>query len=225
LPAVAGAVARSASVAAVDNLPPSPPTQVRAIDVPADQGGAIEISWALSADDGPRFRGLGGTTAVGAGGPVAVYRDNGVDGYRVYRWLEDAGPQLIAEVAPGVAYHIDATVFNKVTYVYEVRVVDGPHEVGELILPGSSQDRARAAFALNNGGPPSAIPGWFDPSDDRIDFNDFFLFADHFGTIDGQAEYDPLYDLSPNSRIDFDDFFVFADNWRRRLGDNDLPGQ
>ena len=35
------------------------------------------------------------------GGPTTVYRDNGVDGYRVYRRLEDVETHLIAEVIPG----------------------------------------------------------------------------------------------------------------------------
>ena len=65
-------------------------------------------------------------------------------------------------------------MINGVTYAYEVRVVDGPHEVGEVVEPGSSQDLARTAFALRNT---DQVPGWFDPTDDRVDFNDFFLFA------------------------------------------------
>jgi hypothetical protein len=168
----------SAAVAATDDLPPAPPTQVQAIDVPGDQGGAIEINWTLSPDDHPRFRGVGSASVLGAGGPTTVYRDNGVDGYRVYRRLEDVETQLIAEVAPGQAHHIDVNEINGVTYAYEVRVVDGPHEVGEVVEPGSSQDLARTAFALRNT---DQVPGWFDPTDDRVDFDDFFIFADNFG--------------------------------------------
>ena len=69
-------------------------------------------------------------------------------------------------------------MINGVTYAYEVRVVDGPHEVGEVVEPGSSQDLARTAFALRNT---DQVPGWFDPTDDRVDFDDFFIFADNFG--------------------------------------------
>ena len=88
------------SAFAATDLPPAPPTQVQAIDVPGDQGGAIEINWTLSQDDHPRFRGVGSASVLGAGGPTTVYRDNGVDGYRVYRRLEDVETQLIAEVTP-----------------------------------------------------------------------------------------------------------------------------
>ena len=54
-------------------------------------------------------------------------------------------------------------MINGVTYAYEVRVVDGPHEVGEVVEPGSSQDLARTAFALRNT---NQVPGWFDPTDE-----------------------------------------------------------
>ncbi len=52
-------------------------------------------------DDHPRCRGVGSARVLGAGGPTTVYRDNGVDGYRVYRRLEDVETHLIAEVIPG----------------------------------------------------------------------------------------------------------------------------
>lgn len=123
---------------------------------------------------------------------------------------------MIAEVAPGQAHHIDVNVINGATHAYEVRVVDGPHEVGEVVERGSSQDLERTAFELRNT---NQVSGWFDPTDDSVDFNDFFLFANHFGTIDGQPGYDPLYDLSPNNVIDFDYFFIFADNFGWRLVD------
>jgi PKD repeat protein len=41
--------------------------------------------------------------------------------------------------------------------------------------------------------------------DGRVDFIDFFLFADAFGTND------VLYDFDDSGRVDFSDFFVFAD--------------
>jgi hypothetical protein len=38
-----------------------------------------------------------------------------------------------------------------------------------------------------------------------VDFIDFFMFADAFGTND------VLYDFDDSGRVDFSDFFVFAD--------------
>ncbi|MFA6111264.1 MAG: putative Ig domain-containing protein, partial [Candidatus Latescibacterota bacterium] len=55
---------------------------------------------------------------------------------------------------------------------------------------------------LRAGGSPGDFNG-----DDHVDFSDFFLFADAFGSPD----FDPLYDLNSDGGIDFADFFVFAD--------------
>jgi PKD repeat protein len=81
--------------------------------------------------------------------------------------------------------------------------------------------RARAADGLFDG--PWSFPSFFvaevvekaDPGDfngdKAVTFDDFFLFADAFGTGEGEVGYDALKDLSGNGRIDFDDFFLFAD--------------
>ena len=55
---------------------------------------------------------------------------------------------------------------------------------------------------------PVATPlaGDFD-GDSQVDFEDFFLFADGFGSSD------PLLDLSGNGTVDFEDFFLFADSF------------
>ncbi|MFH1567325.1 MAG: putative Ig domain-containing protein [Gemmatimonadota bacterium] len=47
--------------------------------------------------------------------------------------------------------------------------------------------------------------------DGVVNFDDFFLFADAFGTAD------PLFDFDGSGLVDFDDFFVFADNFGRAL--------
>ena len=62
----------------------------------------------------------------------------------------------------------------------------------------------------------SALQGDFN-LDGAVNFDDFFLFADHFGTTPLSANWDPIYDLnqlgSSTARIDFDDFFLFADGF------------
>ncbi len=50
-------------------------------------------------------------------------------------------------------------------------------------------------------------------SDDIIDFEDFFMFADAFGTADRK------FDLSGNGMVDYDDFFIFADNFGKTTSD------
>jgi len=42
-----------------------------------------------------------------------------------------------------------------------------------------------------------------------VDFNDFFAFADAFGTTD------PAFDYDGSGQVDFNDFFIFADNFGR----------
>jgi Tol biopolymer transport system component/formylglycine-generating enzyme required for sulfatase activity len=50
------------------------------------------------------------------------------------------------------------------------------------------------------------VQGDFD-GDGRVDFSDFFAFADAFGGSD------PMFDLDGDGRVDFTDFFTFADNF------------
>lgn len=59
----------------------------------------------------------------------------------------------------------------------------------------------------------NAILGWFTRQGDTVGFDDFFLFADHFGTSQGDEGYDALFDIVPNGSIDFEDFFRFADDF------------
>lgn len=64
-----------------------------------------------------------------------------------------------------------------------------------------------------------AIVGWFTfgASGTQVGFDDFFLFADNFGTTDGDGVFDSIYDIAPadepNGAVDFDDFFRFADDF------------
>ena len=46
-----------------------------------------------------------------------------------------------------------------------------------------------------NGDP---ILGWFTSKGYQVDFNDFFLFADHFGTKQGQLGYDVRFAVLAN---------------------------
>ena len=47
--------------------------------------------------------------------------------------------------------------------------------------------------------------------DGSVDFADFFLFADQFGTNADSPQWDARFDLAANTAIDFADFFRFAD--------------
>jgi len=51
--------------------------------------------------------------------------------------------------------------------------------------------------------------------DGRVDFSDFFIFADQFGK---DVEVGSTFDLNPDGRVDFSDFFVFADQFGKSRG-------
>ncbi|HJP34332.1 MAG TPA: choice-of-anchor D domain-containing protein [Candidatus Latescibacteria bacterium] len=59
--------------------------------------------------------------------------------------------------------------------------------------------------------------GWFTRSEDQVGFNDFFAFADNFGSSSADETFDAAFDIAPtdapNGAVDFDDFFLFADNF------------
>ena len=58
-----------------------------------------------------------------------------------------------------------------------------------------------------------------DETYQRLDFNgngkvnldDLFFFADHFGTQQGDDNWDAAYDLDGSGKVDFPDFFLVAD--------------
>lgn len=58
-------------------------------------------------------------------------------------------------------------------------------------------------------------PGDVD-GDGFVGFEDFFLFADFFGTSKSSDKWNPVFDFDGNGAVDFDDFFIFADNFGKR---------
>lgn len=91
---------------------------------------------------------------------------------------------------------------------------------GTLTISSNDPVRPEVTIPLAGIGVPAgfvpALPGDFDNSR-LVDFDDFFMFADHFGTNTSSPIWDSLYDMIPNGEIDFDDFFAFADNFGRSL--------
>ena len=71
----------------------------------------------------------------------------------------------------------------------------------------------------DDGGEP--VFGWFTRDEDKVGFNDFFAFADHFGRSSADANFDAAFDIdpidAPNGAVDFDDFFLFADNFSKSV--------
>ena len=195
------------SVRAIDNIAPLAVPSLSVLDAPNDQGSRILVTWTLSPSDQPLQGVVAGTIGPAAVGPVV-----GVHGYGIYR--RTAGEDefaLIAQVDAGVTSFVDETVLNGVRYSYQVRPYDLDNETGSALAP--------TALAVRNSVLDSeghAIFGLFG-ADNRVGFDDFFLFADHFGLTAADAGFDPAFDLAPNAMIDFDDFFVFADHFGRSM--------
>jgi hypothetical protein len=185
----------------VDNIPPAPVTYLRALDTPDDAGGSITFTWDLSADD---------QVVMSSFGDFVVPR-GGLRGYRIYRMDADSGAEvLLATVGPGTSSYVDQRAQKGVTYAYAVRPFDADNEADFSARPSSAEDLARIATAIDNTyvpPPPVVAPvgrdglpvvGWFSRQGDRVGFEDFFLFADHFGLKAGDFSFDPLFDLVPN---------------------------
>jgi len=61
------------------------------------------------------------------------------------------------------------------------------------------------------------VLGWFTREGDKVDFDDFFLLADRFGSSDADADFELFFDIVPNGRIDVDDFLRFADDFGKAV--------
>jgi hypothetical protein len=193
-------------VRAIDNIAPQAVSFLQAIDTPNDVGGSVTVQWAKSADD--QLLTVVNSPAVG---PNNLYQTPGVAGYNIYRKVNDGAFQLVGKAGAGETSYTDDTVFNGVRYTYSVAPYDTDNE--------SVTELENSAMAIRNNavaadGTP--VLGLFG-ADNRVDYDDFFIFADHFGLAAGAEAFEPAFDLSPNNQIDFDDFFVFADYFGKTI--------
>jgi outer membrane protein assembly factor BamB len=97
--------------AALGGVPPRPPAGLLAEDAPGDDGGALDLTWTVSPDDGA--------------GEGDVY------GYRVYRRLQNAAfvsSAPYAEVGRGAASYRDEAATENVRYYYAVAAYDSTWE-------------------------------------------------------------------------------------------------
>lgn len=98
-------------------------------------------------------------------------------------------------------------------------------EVLEDALPGSSSQLELVEAILNSHDPATvtvsgsitvdgltSLLGDFN-GDCVVNLADFLLFAAHFGTNDGDPNWDPLFDLDSDGQVGFSDFLIFIRNW------------
>ena len=211
-------LAVSAPVAAVDDRPPAPVSYLRAADRPGDEGGHIVLSWVLSPDDRVVFRSMVPGTYEPASGQAVTYGRRGLEGYRIYRCQEGRDSIMIETLPAGTDTYLDGQVQDGLNYSYEVRAFDSRYETGPDIALGSAADQARTTRARDDREQPvdaagRPVLGWYDRGDPTVGLDDFFLFADHFGRVEGETAFDPQYDLDGDRRIGFSDFFLFADHF------------
>ena len=129
------------SVAAVDNIPPSPVTDLQALVAGGASERSVALTWTLSADDALLF-----TSSIGG----AVVPSADVRGYKVYRADEGGSEVLLATLSAGVSEYVDATVEDGASYIYSVRPFDLDNETDVDVVAGSEADLARIVLV---GGP------------------------------------------------------------------------
>ena len=192
------------AVRAIDNIAPEAIPSLQVLDTPNDAGGSITVTWVKSESDLMISR-----TFAGAVGPSTADAIQGVKGYNIYRSVGDEPAALVGQVGPGETSFVDLTAFNGVRYTYSVSPYDEDNitEAGQSATALSIRNRV-----FDSSGAP--IAGLFG-SDNKVGFDDFFIFADNFGRQAGDKDFEPAFDLSANNRIDFEDFFIFGDNFGR----------
>ena len=130
----------SGPVRSVDNIPPAPVTELRALNT----GDEVLVTWTQSVDDAVSFTPFGD----------AVVPRGGVNGYRVYRTVQGESAELIGIVSPGSFEYIDAAATAGITYIYSVKPFDADNETDPAIEPGSADDLARI---ISLGGQPPDV--------------------------------------------------------------------
>ncbi len=145
-------------IAAIDNIPPAPVTDLQALVASGADATNIALTWTLSVDDARSFTSVGGVIV-----PIGDVR-----GYRIYRESDDGIEVLLATVSPGIAEYIDGTVEDGLSYIYAVRPFDLDNETDLDVVAGSDADLARIVAV---GGPSEVIVETTIKGDMTIDSN------------------------------------------------------
>jgi hypothetical protein len=194
----------------VDNIAPVGVSFLKAIDTPNDQGGSITLNWLRSESD----RAITTTVSQAVGLSGNTFTQPGVQGYNIYRKLGDGAFSLVGKVGPGETSFSDISALNGIRYTYEVRPFDSDNETVGL-QKGAMAFRNKV---LDQNG--KVVLGLFG-QDNSVGFDDFFIFADQFGSTKDDANFEAAFDLNTaglsQGKIDLDDFFVFADFFGRKV--------
>jgi len=190
----------SEPVAAIDNIPPAPVTDLEALVATDDNIRTVALTWTLSVDDRRFFSAFGNQVV-----PVGDVR-----GYRVYRRQGDEGEELIASLGVGVSEFVDRAVLDGVSYIYDVRPFDSDNETHIDVIPGSDSDLAR--IVLVDGAPDVEVETRIEGElvlDSNLDLEnqgEVDIFVDEFIRQLAEAlDIDPsriiIIDLKPGSVV------------------------
>jgi hypothetical protein len=197
-----GLTISAGQVAGRDDIPPS---AVEGLSARSAGRGQVDVRWQLVPEDGIRY--------WVPFGEQFIARD-GIEGYRLLR--SDAGARFaeVAVLERGTSQYTDSVDPRGGPYRYQVIVADADNWRVADIAVGSAADAARTvvmvAVGLDAQG--REVFGLFDDDLD-VDFDDFFLFIDVFGSASVDAKYDGRFDLDGDGAIGLSDFFIFADHF------------
>ena len=114
-----------------------------------------------------------------------------------------SGNGIVAILTFAATAHFSETELTIVDY--STRSFDGTNETLATPVVARLTNKSLGAIAK--------VDADFD-NDQRVDFNDFFMFADAFG----RPDFDPVFDLDGNGAVEFGDFFLFADHFGQAAG-------
>jgi hypothetical protein len=202
-PASAQLTPSGTPAAGQDNTPPAPVTDFAAA-VALTDGPVVAVSWELGENGWVPQTPIG--TDFTSGGTFV--NGNNVVGYQIWRRaFYGLDEQMLAEVPNDATAYEDLTAENGRSYVYMIKGIDGAGNASAPVVSGRV-----------------VIPILFDAADNRFlvgDFNgdgkinylDFFLFADYFGSTTASSEWRRVYDLNKDGEVEFADLFLFSEDF------------
>ena len=130
---------------------------------------------------------------------VTVTEGSIVVNFTIANTTDDTAPSAVEALASLETAVADATV--------------DPFPSLPAVVSVSGSTESVTLVPEDDGGEP--VFGWFTRTEDMVGFDDFFAFADNFGSSSADADFDAAFDINPidapDGEVDFDDFFLFAD--------------